>query len=75
MKDKVIEQIATVFEIPPSEISLDSTPETLKNWDSLRHMKMVLALETAFGIEIPPERIVEMLSVKKVVETVAELAH
>lgn len=74
MKEQIFKQISLVMEVPESDISLASTPETLANWDSLRHMNLILALEMEFGVEIPPERIVEMLSVQLIVDTLSELA-
>lgn len=73
MKEQIFKQISLVMEVPESDISLASTSETLANWDSLRHMNLILALEMEFGVEIPPERIVEMLSVQLIVDTLSEL--
>lgn len=75
MIDKIIKQISTVFEVPESDVVPAATPETIANWDSLRHMNLILALEMEFGIEIPPDRIIEMLSVQQVIDTVQELVE
>jgi len=73
MKDKIFEQISKVMEVEVNDISLDSTPDTLANWDSMRHMNLILAFEMEFSVEIPPEKIVEMLSVQLIIDTVSEL--
>ena len=36
----------------------DSSSDTLPQWDSLRHMNLVLALEDEFGVSIPDEEAV-----------------
>ncbi len=70
----VIEKVSEVFEIPIGDIFIDSTPQTLKNWDSLRHMKLMIVLEMEIGKEIPAEQIIEMLSVRKIIEVVTALS-
>lgn len=54
----------------------DITPETsqsnCENWDSLRHLNLIVELEDAFDTEFEPEEIAEMKSfeaVKSAVES------
>jgi acyl carrier protein len=54
--------MATVLGVPPAEIGPDASSDTIKGWDSLRHMNLVLALEQAFGVEIPDEDAAEITS-------------
>ncbi len=54
------------------EINENSSPDTVKNWDSLQHMNLILALEEEFKISFSDKEIVEMLSVGIIIETLKE---
>jgi acyl carrier protein len=54
--------MATVLGVPPEAIGPDASQDTLKSWDSLKHMNLVLALEQTFGVEIPDEDAAEITS-------------
>lgn len=47
--------MATVLGVPAEAIGQDTSTDTVPAWDSLKHMNLVLALEQAFGVEIPDE--------------------
>ena len=40
-----------VFDVDPSSVSKASSPETIENWDSLRQMNLIVALEDEFEIQ------------------------
>ncbi|MCK4820461.1 acyl carrier protein [bacterium] len=56
------------------QLNDDSSPDTVENWDSLKHMNLILSLEEEFNIIFSDEEIVEMLSVKIIVETLKKKA-
>ena len=43
--------MSVVFEIPVKQIDDELSPDTLKSWDSLKHMNLVAALEEEFNVE------------------------
>ena len=47
--------IATMLNVDTSKIDEDSSMDNLPNWDSLRHMNLVLALDEEFKVTIPDE--------------------
>jgi len=55
--------LADIFEVPPDQITSDSSSESLENWDSFRHLQAVLALEGEYGVQFDPQRIPELTSV------------
>lgn len=55
---------ADVFDVSKKEINDESSPETIENWDSLRHLQLTMALEEDFGISLSTDEIIEMLSFK-----------
>lgn len=61
---KLKEVMAKVFNVHTETITADASPDTIENWDSLRHMNLVLALEQEFNIEFTDDQVVEVLSYK-----------
>jgi acyl carrier protein len=45
-----------------AEIGADASIETMPVWDSLAHMRIVLALEDKLGRELGPEEIIAIVS-------------
>ena len=64
MEDKIKEVISNIFETPLSGINDQSSPDTIENWDSINHMKLITALEEEFDVEFTDEEILEMQNVK-----------
>ena len=64
MEDKIKEVFSNIFGTPLNEINGQSSPDTIENWDSINHMKLITALEEEFDVEFTDEEIVEMQNVK-----------
>lgn len=62
MKEKVREVMSNVLGVSMEEVSDDASPDTIDNWDSLRHMNIILALEDVFDVQFSDTQIVEMLN-------------
>lgn len=72
MLDRVLRIVSQVMEVPVEQLDEESSPDTIENWDSLKHMNLTLALEEEFNIAFSDEEIVDMLSVQIIVETLKE---
>ncbi len=55
--------LADVLEVSPEEITPDLSIEKVENWDSFRHLQVILALEGEFGVQFDPQRVPELTSV------------
>lgn len=64
IKKRIRDIMSAVFKIDPGEISEDAGPGIIENWDSLRHMTLVLALEEEFNIRFMDEMVEQLLSLK-----------
>ena len=51
-----------VLKIEASEVNDDTSVDTVEEWDSLRHLNLVLALEQEFDISFTEEQTVEILN-------------
>jgi acyl carrier protein len=58
------EIIAKVFDVPVSEVTDDTSNKTIKAWDSLGHLTLILELESAYRVSLSPEEVFTMVSVK-----------
>jgi acyl carrier protein len=72
-KDKIRHLMSVVFEVPLDTINEDSSIDTIGNWDSIRHLNLILALEEEFGITIPDEEVGNLVNFKLVELIVDEL--
>lgn len=75
MRNRVFRIFSQIMGISEHQIVEASSPDSIGAWDSLRHMRLVLALEEEFGIKFSDETIVEMLTVGSVLAAVAELSR
>lgn len=50
-------------------LSLETSPDQVSRWDSLRHVALVAALEDTFGLSLTMDEMMEIRSVKDI-ETV-----
>ncbi len=73
MEDKIKEILATVLEIDQSEVNNDTNPDTVSNWDSLRHMKLVFAIEDEYGVQFSDDQIIQLTDVGKIINCIKEL--
>jgi len=56
--------MSSVFEIPVESITDDASSDNIENWDSLRHLNLILALEEEFGVSIPDEEVGNLVNYK-----------
>lgn len=65
LPDRLRTIIATELDLPEAEIPLDASAETLQAWDSLGHMRIVMAIEDALGVRFATAEISELTSIAK----------
>ncbi len=72
MEEKIKNVMASVFEVKASEINEASSPDSIINWDSLRHMNLIVALEEEFEVVFNEDDISNMLNYKLIKFTLEE---
>ena len=66
--------VSETFKMPVDEVTDELSPDTLDDWDSLSHLRLVTALEEAFSIKFENSEIMDMASVGAIREMVAKKA-
>jgi acyl carrier protein len=66
--------MGAILEVAPDAIGPGTSTDTVEGWDSLRHMRLIIALEEAFDVIIPDEEVATMTSYEIVRLVVAEQA-
>jgi acyl carrier protein len=72
MQQDLTEVIKNVLDV--DSVSEDDSMQTIKSWDSLRHLNLVMAIEERFGITFDPDEIPELTSVRKISESIRNRA-
>jgi acyl carrier protein len=57
------EVIGRALKVAPASISDDSSPETLRRWDSLRHLDLMNTIEDAYAVRFSIAEIMQAKSV------------
>jgi acyl carrier protein len=71
MDKKVLALIAQALKLNPdqaSHLAATDSVYTLSKWDSLGHLQVIIQLETEFGLKIPPADIIQLISVKGILD-------
>lgn len=55
--------LADILEIEPEQVTPELTMGVVDNWDSFRHLQIILAVEGEYGVQLDPQRIPELTSV------------
>jgi len=69
---RITDLMVQVFGVNAKDLSEQSSPDTIEEWDSMSHINLILALEREFQVKFTAQESVEMLSVKLVELTLSE---
>jgi acyl carrier protein len=71
MEIKLREIVAEAIDVNLEELTDQSSPDNMPEWDSFAHMTMVAALEGEFKISLTLEEIMEMQNIQKIKEIIS----
>jgi len=63
MSDVLRSLFAEVLEVDIARLNEESSPETLREWDSLKAMQLVSAIEEKFKIRLSTKEIMKMTTI------------
>ena len=74
-EQKVRKVMGQVFKLPVESIAADASRENLEQWDSLKHLNLMLALEDALGVEFSDSEIAEINSYQGLVTALRDKSN
>jgi len=69
MQPQLREVLSSILET--DNISENDSVETIRTWDSVRHLRLVLAIEETFGITFDAAEIPELITVPAIEAAIA----
>ncbi|MDA0194118.1 MAG: acyl carrier protein [Bacteroidetes bacterium] len=72
IKEAIRNTLSVVFEIPEEDVTEESSTDSIENWDSIRHLNLIIALEEQFGVSIPDDDVGNMLNFKIIKIVISE---
>lgn len=72
--DRVMGLAAEVFELDRNDLAPGDSPQTIERWDSLNHLKLITAVETAFAVRLPMQTVIKIRDLGGLVTAVRSLA-
>lgn len=55
MSERILKCVSMAFDLPPEEVTENTSREDVEQWDSIGSIRLVLCLEEEFGVSIVPE--------------------
>ena len=72
---KIQEIMREVFDDEDITLSSETTADDIDIWDSLNHIRLIVAIEEDLEIELPMERVNELRNVGELVNLVEEFKN
>ena len=67
---KVLKIFSILMDVSIKSLNKNSNPDTVKNWDSLSHVKMIMEIESEFNIDLLPDEAMDIFSIDDVIKIV-----
>lgn len=72
MNERVRHILGVVLDMPEQQIDEGLSAEDASNWDSIRHLNLVMALEEAFGVSFSSDELGRLTSYRAIADALAE---
>lgn len=66
MADKIIDLFSETLAIDPARVQEFSSPDTIREWDSLATMKLIVAVEETFSVKLSTREILSMRTIEAI---------
>ena len=70
--EKLDEIFQDVFDDPNIHVTDDTTAEDIKDWDSLEHINLIVAVEKGFGVKFSMGEVTHMENVGEMADLIAK---
>lgn len=73
MEKKIIKIISEVLGVSEAKITNETGIDDISEWDSIKHMQIIIALEEEYDIEFTEEELVDTNNVKKLCDYILSI--
>jgi acyl carrier protein len=70
VEERLFAVLSSILQVPRESLGPDTSRRTLEEWDSLKHMYVVLALEEEFDVEFSDSELATLNSVASLLEAI-----
>tara|TARA_A100001011_G_C14276531_1_gene829503 strand:- start:478 stop:714 length:237 start_codon:yes stop_codon:yes gene_type:complete len=70
VKNQLFSVMEDVFQIDRSQINIDTSPETIQEWDSLKHMLLLMAIEEEFEFRLTDDEMTQCVSAESILSVI-----
>jgi acyl carrier protein len=70
VKDRLFAVMVDVFQVDKSEINNETSPETTTEWDSLKHMLLLVAIEEEFEFRLTDDEMTQCISSESILDVI-----
>lgn len=74
INERIKEVMSAVFEVDADSINEESSQDNIENWESIKTLDLIVALEEEFSVTIPLEEVGNMTNFKYIKLMIEELA-
>jgi len=74
VEESIKEIVSEVFGVDEEDVTPDTSPETIDNWDSMNHLKLVTAIEEEFSINLTMNEVESITNVGTLMDVVQSYA-
>ena len=64
--------VADTLEMQPEAVTPELSTETTEDWDSFRHLQLMLAIEGEYGVQFDPSALAQLTSVAAIQEALVK---
>jgi acyl carrier protein len=73
LDSRLVEAVASVFGLRDDEVTPESSQENVADWDSVGHLKLILAIEDEYRVQFSTAQIPELTSVAAIERALVKL--
>ena len=64
LQKRIFKVLSVIFEVDQKKINIKSSQDNIKQWDSLKHINLIFALEEEFNIKFDTEEVIDLINFK-----------
>ncbi len=70
VRNRLFAVMVDVFQVDKSQINNKTSPETITEWDSLKHMLLLMAIEEEFEFRFTDDEMTQCISSESILDVI-----